>query len=53
MQPGDVLPFKKNDHARMMVRDMPLYDVEVGAMNGLMAVKIVESISPNAQKSSP
>ncbi|MFM8691122.1 MAG: flagellar motor switch protein FliM [Limnohabitans sp.] len=53
MQPGDVLPFKKNDHARMMVRDMPIYDVEVGAMNGLMAVKIVESISPNALKISP
>ncbi|MFM8864497.1 MAG: FliM/FliN family flagellar motor switch protein [Limnohabitans sp.] len=24
MQPGDVLPFKKNDHARMLVRDMPI-----------------------------
>jgi len=46
MQPGDVLPFKKNDHARMMVRDMPVYDVEIGAMNGQVAVRIVDAISP-------
>lgn len=46
MQPGDVLYFKKSDHARAMIRDLPVYDVEVGTMGGQTAVKIVEAISP-------
>lgn len=46
MQPGDVLYFKKADHARAMIRDLPVYDVEVGTMGGQTAVKIVEAISP-------
>ena len=50
MQPGDVLPFKKNDHARMLVRDMPIYDVEIGSMNGQVAVRIADAISPTNQK---
>ena len=50
MQPGDVLPFKKNEHARMLVRDMPIYDVEIGAMNGQVAVRIADAISPARQK---
>ena len=50
MQPGDVLPFKKNDHARMLVRDMPIYDVEIGSMNGQVAVRIADAISPASQK---
>jgi flagellar motor switch protein FliM len=48
MQPGDVLPFKKADFARAMIQDMPVYDVEVGAMAGQVAIKIVNAISPNA-----
>jgi flagellar motor switch protein FliM len=48
MQPGDVLPFKKADFARAMIQDMPVYDVEVGAMGGQVAIKIVNAISPNA-----
>jgi flagellar motor switch protein FliM len=47
MQPGDVLPFKKSDYARVMIQDMPVYDVEVGAMGGQVAIKIVNAISPN------
>ncbi len=47
MQPGDVLPFKKSDSARAMIEDMPVYDVEVGAMGSQVAVKIVQAISPN------
>ena len=47
MQPGDVLPFRKPEHARAMIRDIPVYDVEVGAMGSQVAVKIVESIAPN------
>lgn len=47
MQPGDVLPFKKADSARAMIEDMPVYDVEVGALGSQVAVKIVRAISPN------
>ena len=46
MQPGDVLHFKKADTARALIRDMPVYDVEVGAMGSQVAVKIVNAISP-------
>ena len=49
MQPGDVLPFKKPESARALIEDMPVYDVEVGAMGSQVAVKIVQAISPNAQ----
>lgn len=48
MQPGDVLPFKKADFARAMIEDMPVYEVEVGAMGSQVAVKVVHPISPNA-----
>jgi flagellar motor switch protein FliM len=47
MQPGDVLPFKKAEFARVMVQDMPVYDVEVGAMGGQVAIKIANAVSPN------
>jgi len=47
MQVGDVLPFKKAEFARVMVQDMPVYDVEVGAMGGQVAIKIVNAVSPN------
>jgi flagellar motor switch protein FliM len=47
MQPGDILPFKKADFARAMIEDMPVYDVEVGAMGSQVAVKIVHAVSPN------
>jgi flagellar motor switch protein FliM len=48
MQIGDVLPFKKADFARVMVQDMPVYDVEVGSMGGQVAIKIVNAVSPTA-----
>jgi flagellar motor switch protein FliM len=48
MQPGDILPFKKADLSRAMIEDMPVYDVEVGAMGGQVAIKLVNAISPNA-----
>jgi flagellar motor switch protein FliM len=38
MQAGDVLPFKKAESARAMIQDMPVYDVEVGAMGSQVAV---------------
>ena len=47
MQPGDVLPFKKPESARAMIEDMPVFEVEVGAMGSQVAVKITEPIIPN------
>jgi flagellar motor switch protein FliM len=49
MQPGDVLPFKKSESARALIEDMPVYDVEIGAMGSQVAVKIVQAISPTPQ----
>jgi flagellar motor switch protein FliM len=46
MQPGDVFHFKKSEHARIVVEDMPTFDVEVGAMGQNVAVKIVHPIGP-------
>jgi len=47
MQPGDVLPFKKPDHARANIRDIPVFDVEIGAMGSQVAVRVTESIGPS------
>jgi flagellar motor switch protein FliM len=46
MQAGDVLYFKKPDYARVHIEEMPIYEVEVGAMGGQVAIKIVEAIAP-------
>lgn len=46
MQPGDVFHFKKPEHARIVVEDMPTFDVEVGAMGQNVAVKIVHPVGP-------
>ena len=53
MQPGDVLPFKKHEHARAMIRDIPVFDVEIGTMGSQVAVKIADSIGPNPIEPSP
>jgi flagellar motor switch protein FliM len=49
LQIGDVLHFKKAEHARAMIEDMPVYDVEVGALGSQVAIKIVNAVSPNAK----
>ncbi len=46
MQVGDVMYFKKPDYARVHIEEMPIYEVEVGAMGGQVAIKIVDAISP-------
>ncbi len=46
MQPGDVLPFKKPEYARATIRDIPVFDVEIGAMGSQVAIKLVDSIGP-------
>lgn len=52
MQPGDVFHFKKPEHARIVVEDMPTFDVEVGAMGQNVAVKIVHPVGPAPQSAS-
>ena len=44
MKEGDVLYFKKPEHARVVIRDMPVFDVEVGNLGSQLAIKIVNSI---------
>ena len=46
LQVGDVLPFKKPDLARGFIADMPIYEVEIGAMGSQVAIKIVNAIAP-------
>jgi flagellar motor switch protein FliM len=33
-----------------MIQDMPVYEVEVGAMGSQVAVKITQAISPTVQE---
>ncbi|TXI73064.1 MAG: flagellar motor switch protein FliM [Limnohabitans sp.] len=51
MQPGDVLPFKKSEHARAMIRDIPVFDVEIGALGSQVAIKIAGSVGPSPMAS--
>ena len=44
LKEGDVIYFKKPEHARVVIRDMPVFDVEIGTMGSQVAVKIVKSI---------
>jgi len=44
MKEGDVLYFKKPEHARVVIQDMPVFDVEVGNLGSQLAIKIVNSI---------
>lgn len=46
LQAGDVLPFRKPDHARLTVGDRPVFDVEVGSLGANTAVMVVNSIGP-------
>lgn len=46
MQVGDLLHFKKPDHARVHIEDLPVFNVEVGAAGGQVAVKIINTVAP-------
>jgi len=48
MQPGEVLYFKKTDHARLVINDLPVYDVEVGTLGTQVAVKVVNAVAPQS-----
>ena len=52
MQPGDVFYFKKPEHARIVIEEMPTFDVEVGALGQNVAVKIVHPVGPAPQTAS-
>ncbi|MEI7785012.1 MAG: flagellar motor switch protein FliM [Betaproteobacteria bacterium] len=49
MQPGDVLFFKKPDLARMLINDVPAFDVQVGNLGSQTAVQIQHSVIPGMQ----
>lgn len=49
MKIGDILPFKKAEFARALIRDMPVYDVEVGSLGSQVAVKIAQAVSPTKE----
>jgi flagellar motor switch protein FliM len=44
LKEGDVIFFKKPDHARVVIRDMPVFDVEVGTLGSQVAVKVVNAV---------
>jgi len=48
LQPGEVLYFKKTDNARLLINDMPVYDVEVGSLGTQVAVKVVHAVAPKS-----
>ena len=43
---GEILYFKKFDHARIVIEETPAFEVEVGSQAGQLAVKVVHSIKP-------
>jgi flagellar motor switch protein FliM len=49
MQPGDVLFFKKPDLARLLINEVPAFDVEVGNLGSQTAVQIQRSVIPGMQ----
>ena len=49
MQEGDILLFKKPDTARMLVNDLPAFDVQVGTMGTQVAVQIERSVIPDQE----
>ena len=49
MQAGDVLYFKKPDLARLLINDVPAFDVQVGALGTQTAVQIDRAVIPGMQ----
>lgn len=48
MSAGDVFYFDRYDPARMLVRDTPVFDVEVGSAGQQLACRIADSIKPSS-----
>jgi flagellar motor switch protein FliM len=49
MQAGDVLYFKKPELARLLINDVPAFDVQVGALGTQTAVQIDRAVIPGMQ----
>jgi flagellar motor switch protein FliM len=49
LQAGDVLFFKKPDLARMLINDVPAFDVQVGQLGSQTAVQIEQAVIPGLQ----
>ncbi len=49
MQAGDVLYFKKPELARLLINDVPAFDVQVGAIGTQTAVQIDRAVIPGMQ----
>lgn len=49
LQVGDVLFFKKPDLARMMINDVPAFDVQIGQLGSQTAVQIERAVIPGMQ----
>ncbi len=49
MQPGDIVFFKKPELARMLISEVPAFDVKVGNLGSQTAVQIERSVIPGMQ----
>jgi flagellar motor switch protein FliM len=49
MREGDILFFKKPEHARMLVNGLPAFDVQVGALGAQVAVQVERAYVPGLQ----
>ena len=45
---GDTIDFKKPEHARVMVNDMPVFTADVGSNGTQVAIKLVDALEPPA-----
>lgn len=45
---GDTIDFKKPEHARVMVNDMPVFTADVGSSGTQVAIKLVDALKPPA-----
>jgi flagellar motor switch protein FliM len=50
LKEGDILPFKKTEHARATIHELPVFDVEIGSRGSQLAARIVNAISPSAEQ---
>ena len=49
MREGDILFFKKPEHARMLVNGLPAFDVQVGALGAQVAFQVERAYVPGLQ----
>ena len=43
---GDIIFFKEDDYARLLVRNVPLFDTEIGVQGSQMAVQVINALRP-------